>query len=217
MGFSWFWSRQFLFSRSTLWLVTLFYIPGTIYGYIWYGDQLKQVWTDQPAWLIPFVPDSPTASLFFIVALLWLWIRPAPSSKRWVNSLRGLIEALGVVTSVKYGIWATVIIVWGYMQGDPIVWQHWMLIIGHLAMAVMALLYARFLTFGIILLIAAGVWTFLNDLIDYAYGVFPYLPEMLDDDLFYVELFTFLLTTCSIIASAIAKFAFVEREKRDSF
>jgi uncharacterized membrane protein YpjA len=200
-------SRQYLLHPKTLWLMMLIYIPGTAYGYYWYKNQIIDVWTTHPHWQIPFVPDSPTASLFFAIAVLWLWIAPKRSDRPWVNGVRGIVETLGVVTSVKYGVWATAIIFAGQAQGDVLQWDAWMLIIGHSAMAVTALLYARFFSFGGIALLAAAAWTFLNDTIDYSYDVFPYLPWQLNDDLFYVGLFTFLLTAFSVLAAALARFA----------
>ncbi|QMV44402.1 DUF1405 domain-containing protein [Cohnella cholangitidis] len=208
----WLLSRSVLLHPTTLWLMMLIYIPGTIYGYYWYKGQLESTWENNPHWQIPFVPDSPTASLFFALAVLWLWISPGRSRRGWVNGVRGVVETLGVVTSVKYGIWATAVIFAGQAQGDVLQWDHWMLIIGHTAMAIVALLYARFFTFGGLALLAAAAWTFLNDTVDYTFGVYPYLPTQLDDDLFYVGLFTFILTALSVLSAAIAKFAFVTRD-----
>ncbi|WP_256757321.1 DUF1405 domain-containing protein [Cohnella sp. WQ 127256] len=208
----WLLSRNILLHPTTLLLLLLIYIPGTLYGYYWYKDQLESTWNTHPHWQIPFVPDSPTASLFFALAIIWIWVSPRPSSKGWVNGIRGVVETLGVVTSVKYGIWATAIIFAGQAQGSILQWQDWMLIIGHSAMAVTALLYARFFTFGGMALVAAAAWTFLNDTVDYRFDVFPYLPSQLMDDLFYVGLFTFLLTALSVLATAIAKFAFVKNK-----
>ncbi|MFC5467744.1 DUF1405 domain-containing protein [Cohnella suwonensis] len=202
----WMLSRSILLHPATLWILMLVYVPGTLYGYYWYKDQLQSVWNDNPAWQLPFVPDSPTASLFFAAAVLWLWVTPSPSKRRRVNAVRGIVEALGVVTSVKYGIWATAIIFAGQAQGDVLQWEHWMLVIGHSAMAVTALLYARFFSFGGYSLAAAAAWTFLNDTVDYSYGVYPYLPSELDDDVDYVAAFTFLLTALSVMSAALARF-----------
>ncbi|WP_391571899.1 DUF1405 domain-containing protein [Cohnella sp.] len=212
----WLLSRNVLLHPAILWLTMIIYVPGTVYGYYWYKGQLIETWNEHPHWQLPFVPDSPTASLFFALALLWLWVSPKRSRHAWINAIRGIIETLGVVTSVKYGIWATAIIFAGQAQGDILVWEHWMLIIGHSAMAVMALLYARFFTFGGMALLAAAAWTFLNDTVDYTYDVYPYLPSQLDDDVPYVAMFTFALTALSVLAAAFAKFPF-ERRKDKAF
>ncbi|MFC4302860.1 DUF1405 domain-containing protein [Cohnella boryungensis] len=207
----WLLSRSVLLHPATLWLMMIIYVPGTIYGYYWYKGQLEATWAEHPHWQIPFVPDSPTASLFFALAVLWVWLAPKPSPRKWINGIRGVIEALGVVTSVKYGIWATAVIFAGQAQGDTLYWDHWMLIVGHTAMAVMALLYARFFTYGGIALLAAAAWTFLNDTVDYTYGVYPYLPGPLNDDVPAVALFTVILTALSVLAAGIARFAFDKR------
>ncbi len=78
--------------RSSLIALFIVNVLGTIYGYYWYKSQLFET----PDWLRIFVPDSPTASLFFCFVLL-LWI---------FNKQNGLIEALAYVSLVKYGIWA---------------------------------------------------------------------------------------------------------------
>ncbi len=64
-----------LADRRVLWLLFLANAAGTIYGYIWYGWQLRD--TPPAFWL--FVPDSPTAILFFLFVLLaFLWRKHWP-------------------------------------------------------------------------------------------------------------------------------------------
>ncbi|WHX47351.1 DUF1405 domain-containing protein [Paenibacillus woosongensis] len=201
MRLSWLWSREFLTNRFIVWALFISNLLGTIYGYIWYEAQLRETWANYPRWLIPFVPDSPTASLFFTLALLFLMF---PTTLSKYNRIRTLIEALAVVTSVKYGIWAVSIIFAGAYQGEVLVWQDWMLVASHLAMAVEALLFVRFFKYGTVMLLAAGAWTFLNDFIDYSFGVYPWLPQALWDDVGYVAVFTVALTGASIAAGWIA-------------
>ncbi|GAA0135523.1 DUF1405 domain-containing protein [Paenibacillus sp. YSY-4.3] len=201
MRLSMLWSREFLTSRFILWALFISNLLGTIYGYIWYEAQLRETWANYPHWLIPFVPDSPTASLFFTLALLFLMF-PNALSKHY--RIRTLIEALAVVTSVKYGVWAVSIIFAGAYQGEVLVWQDWMLVASHLAMAVEALLFVRFFKYGTVMLLAAGAWTFLNDFIDYSFGVYPWLPQALWDDVGNVAVFTVGLTGASIAAGWIA-------------
>ncbi|RIX53511.1 DUF1405 domain-containing protein [Paenibacillus nanensis] len=200
MGLKLFWSRDFLLNRHFLWVLFVVNLLGTIYGYIWYENQL--VWTSihKPDWMLPFVPDSPTSSLFFTLALLYL-IYPPKRVTKLQSAGRVIIEALAVVCSVKYGIWAVVMIVWGAAQGDVLNWQHYMLIVSHLAMAVEALLYFRFMKAGIGALAAGLLWLLLNDSMDYTYGIFPWLPEQLEDDLSAVRAFTYALSAASFIAA----------------
>ena len=56
-------------NRYFLWLLLIVNIFGTIYGYYWYGWQLAET----PTIFLPFVPDSPTASLFFVIVLIGLF------------------------------------------------------------------------------------------------------------------------------------------------
>nr|WP_082210273.1 DUF1405 domain-containing protein [Paenibacillus durus] len=186
--------------RAIIWLLLAVNIPGTIYGYIWYGNQLAYTAAHYPSWLLPFVPDSPTASLFFTLALILLLYPPKTAAG---ITLRALIEALAVVTSVKYGIWAVSIIAAGGYQGGPVVWQDWMLMISHTGMAVEALLYARFFICRKMIPLAL-LWTLLNDTVDYSYGVYPWLPSALTDDVPQVGTFTFLLTLVSTAAAWLA-------------
>ncbi|MFD1774185.1 DUF1405 domain-containing protein [Paenibacillus rhizophilus] len=186
--------------RAIIWLLLAVNIPGTIYGYIWYGNQLAYTAAHYPGWLLPFVPDSPTASLFFTLALI-LMLYP-PKTVTGV-SVRAVIEALAVVTSVKYGIWAVSIIVAGGYQGGPVDWRDWMLMISHTGMAVEALLYARFFICRKMIPVAL-LWTLLNDTVDYSFGVYPWLPATLEDDVLQVQIFTFLLTLVSASAAWLA-------------
>ncbi|MBP1999564.1 putative membrane protein YpjA [Paenibacillus shirakamiensis] len=199
MSLSYWWSKEFLASRSFLWLLLISNVLGTIYGYIWYEDQMKSTVADGMLWQVIFVPDSPTASLFFCLAIGFLLISER-RAKSW-GLFREIIEALAVVTSIKYGIWAVTMIFAGAYQGQELVWQDWMLVISHSAMAVEALLYIRLFKFGSRLLIGAGLWTLLNDTIDYTYEVYPYLPTQLWNDVGAVQNFTIMLTLFSVLIS----------------
>ena len=70
--------------KKFLVLLLIINIVGTIYGYDWYGWQLAE--TD--AIFIPFVPDSPTACLFFVIVLIGFLMK-----KNW-----GLFEALALIS-----------------------------------------------------------------------------------------------------------------------
>ncbi|MCQ4085778.1 DUF1405 domain-containing protein [Saccharibacillus sp. JS10] len=201
MWISWLWSRALLTDRRILWLLFVSNLIGTAYGYFWYGKQLAQVWATHPAWQIVFVPDSPTASLFFTLALLGLLF---PPSSRWMKGIVRLIEALAIVTSVKYGVWAISIIFWDAGLGYEIQPLSWMLVASHGIMAIEALLYVRFFSLGTLWLIPAAIWTFSNDIVDYTYGVFPYLSLEHLARLNQVRNFTFGLTVSSLCAAWLA-------------
>ncbi|ASA22901.1 DUF1405 domain-containing protein [Paenibacillus donghaensis] len=187
------WFEKLFKNRGIIWLLFIVNLLGTIYGYIWYGDQMEATAASSPLWLLPFVPDSPTASLFFTLALLLLLYPPKSIAG---TVIRELVEALAVLTSVKYGIWAVGIIFAGAAQGDVLNWKDWMLVVSHTGMAVEALLYARFFAYRRMLPLAL-FWTLANDFIDYSFGVYPWLPGVLDDDVVQVQYLTLLLTAFS--------------------
>ncbi|MGN7761809.1 DUF1405 domain-containing protein [Paenibacillus sp. 22594] len=191
------WFERLFRHRGVMWLLFIVNFLGTIYGYIWYGNQLEYTAKNYPSWLLPFVPDSPTASLFFTLALLLLLFPPKGIKG---TLIRELIEALAVVTSVKYGIWAVSIIFAGGYQGDAISLKDWMLVVSHTGMAVEALIYARFFSFRRMLPLAL-LWAFANDMVDYSEGVFPWLPNVLEDDVIGVQYFTIALTFLSTAAA----------------
>ena len=56
------------FNKGMLYFLLICNLLGTVYGYIWYGSQMSAT----PWQFIPFVPDSPTASLFLCIAILGL-------------------------------------------------------------------------------------------------------------------------------------------------
>lgn len=148
-----------LTDRRVLWLLFLANAAGTIYGYIWYGWQLRD--TPPAFWL--FVPDSPTASLFFLFVLLaFLW------RKHWPY-----VEALAMVTLFKYGIWAVAMNLLVLIVNGSLPWQGYMLMASHLAMAIEGILYAPFYQFKWKHLLVAAVWALHNDIIDYVFMQFP--------------------------------------------
>ncbi|NDI34377.1 DUF1405 domain-containing protein [Chengkuizengella sediminis] len=200
MSFSFFWSRAFLLNRHLLWLLFIINFLGTIYGYYWYKNQLIYTMSEYSNWFIFVVPDSPTASLFFTLSILYLLLDEYTNSKKR-GFLRGIIEVLGVVTSVKYGIWAVVMIFAAAAQGDAMVWQDWMLTVSHLGMAAEAILFIRFFGFKLIHIVPVAIWTLFNDFVDYKYYVFPWLPNELEDDLLAIQVFTIILSILSIFTS----------------
>jgi uncharacterized membrane protein YpjA len=179
--------------KSFLWLLLFINLSGTVYGYDWYKWQL--VITEPIYWL--FVPDSPTASLFFTIAIIgWL-----------INRNFRLIEALALITLVKYGLWAVVMNILTLIETGSIGWVGWMLIISHFAMAVQAILYIPFYKFGFGHIVLASIWTLHNDVVDYVFGQMPIYSNLMKyaDQIGY---FTFWL---SIACIAIAYFVWYKR------
>lgn len=189
--------RTFLYHRQTLWLLFIVNALGTLYGYYWYIPQLERTeW-----YFLPFVPDSPTASLFFTLALLgWLL------HKEWK-----WVEALAFITLIKYGIWAVVMNFLTLAQGYSLGFVGWMLIISHGLMAVQALLYWRAYHFTWLHFIVAAVWTLHNDVIDYVFGQMPVYFSLMDH-LPQIGYFTFWL---SMTVLALAGWNIVWRKRQE--
>lgn len=175
---------RWLGRRSVIILLLIINFLGTIYGYIWYKNQLLST----PGWLWPFVPDSPTASLFFTLVLLAFLME-----RKW-----RLLEAFAAVTLFKYGIWASVMIIWTGLLGGELVWEHYMLLASHVGMALQALLYAPYFSFKTVHIIIVAIWTLTNDAFDYGIGVFPWLDSVLHPYLPVICLFTISLSLLSL-------------------
>nr|WP_091772254.1 DUF1405 domain-containing protein [Piscibacillus halophilus] len=172
-----------LMDRTFLILLLIINILGTIYGYIWYEYQLVQT----PLHFIPFVPDSPTASLFFVIVLIGFLM-----GKNFK-----LFEALAMLTLFKYGVWAVVMNILTFIEVGHTTPAGLMLIASHGAMAIQGLLYASFYTIELIHLVIAGVWTLHNDVIDYVYGMMP-IYGSLNQYMSHIGYFTFWLSLLSI-------------------
>ena len=163
-----------------LFLINLF---GTIYGYIWYESQLAIT----PAIFLIFVPDSPTASLFFTIFLLFfIFKRNTP-----------YIEALAIITLFKYGVWAVVMNLFTLVVDGSLSWQGYMLMASHGAMAVQGLLYAPFYKIKVRHIVVASIWTLHNDIIDYVFGMMP-IYSSLTKYMAEIGYFTFWLSILSI-------------------
>ncbi|GAA4843741.1 DUF1405 domain-containing protein [Paenibacillus vulneris] len=198
-------SKAFLGSRFMLWSLFWINFLGTIYGYEWYWKQMEYTIENMSAAYLPFVPDSPTASLFFTGTLVYLLVDSYKGriAEPKQSAFRSFVEAFAVITSFKYGIWAVTMIWAGVYQGSEVSWQDWMLTISHLGMAAEALLYLRLYTYRVWPILLVGIWALSNDYMDYVEGVFPWLPETLMDDLPAVASFTIELSFVSIIVAFI--------------
>lgn len=178
----------------------LFFInlAGTIYGYKWYESQLSVT----PDIFLIFVPDSPTASLFFTIFLLFfMFNRHVP-----------YVEALGIITLFKYGIWAVVMNLLTLAVDGSLNWQGYMLIASHGAMAIQGLLYAPYYQIKLRHIAVAAVWTLHNDIIDYVFEMMPVygsLTEYMNE----IGYFTFWL---SIVSIFIAYYLTIRKKEHDN-
>jgi uncharacterized membrane protein YpjA len=177
------WIYPILANRSILWLLFIVNLLGTIYGYIWYGYQLAET----PPIFLAFVPDSPTASLFFVFVLLAFLLK-----RHWP-----LFEALAMVTLFKYGVWAVVMNFLVFIVSGELDKIALMLMISHGAMALQAILYAPFYRFKMRDLVITGIWTLHNDVIDYVFFMLPRY-HMLDEYIPQIGYFTFWLSILSL-------------------
>ena len=177
------WIYPLLANRAILWLLLVINIAGTIYGYIWYGYQLSET----PAIFLPFVPDSPTASLFFVFVLIAFLL-----GRNWP-----LFEALAIMTLIKYGIWAVVMNLLVFKVTGEIDFIALMLIFSHGAMAVQGMLFAPFYRIKGWHIVIASIWTLHNDVIDYVFFMLPSYP-ILNLYIPQIGYFTFWLTVASI-------------------
>src|SRR5690625_5321763 len=79
---------RLMHNRIFLTLLLISNFLGSIYGYWWYGGQLAQTkW-----YFYPFVPDSPTATLFLSILIVLIL-----AGKKW-----GLIDALAFTRSEEH-------------------------------------------------------------------------------------------------------------------
>ncbi|VEF47982.1 integral inner membrane protein [Bacillus freudenreichii] len=186
-----------LIDRRFLWMLLMINIAGTVYGYYWYIPQLAVT----PSLFLLFVPDSPTASLFFVfVVIAFLRYRNYP-----------LFEALALITLIKYGVWAVVMNILTFKVIGYLPWQGYMLIASHGAMAIQGILYAKYYKFKLWHVLAVAIWTLHNDVIDYVFMQYPKYPglEMYEREIGY---FTFWL---SIVSIGIALYVYQTRKRED--
>ncbi|MGO4271650.1 DUF1405 domain-containing protein [Paenibacillus sp. TAF58] len=212
---SYFWSKDFLLSKKMLWAFFISNLLGTVYGYEWYWAQMVDTIANYPVWYVFFVPDSPTASLFFTLSIGFLLLDRSMDQQpsKLYRAIRGFIEAFALITSFKYGIWAVAMIWTGAWQGVPVGWDGWMLTVSHLAMAVEALLFVRWYKYKLTAITIVAIWTFWNDFMDYERGIFPRLPRELEDNLLTIEWFTVGLSVTGIL---IAIVCLLIRKKRST-
>lgn len=184
----------YLSHKSFLWLLFIVNFFGTVYGFYWYKWQL--VITEPKFWI--FVPDSPTASLFFTLAIIgWL-----------LNRNFKLIEALALITLVKYGLWAVVMNLLTLMETGSIGAVGWMLVISHFAMAIQAILYIPNYQFGFGHIVLASIWTLHNDVIDYVFEQMPIYSNLM----IYMNQIGYFTFWLSIGCIAIAYFSWKKRK-----
>ena len=133
---------------------------GTLWGFWWYHLQLLNT----PVVWWPLVPDSPFASASFTVLLiLLLYNKQIP----WFHLFASFI-------SIKYGIWAVLVIGDYWRHGGPVRLMEIMLLLSHLGMAAEAIIYLPFSVYGKFSYMPFVLFTLLNDFADYVFDKHPY-------------------------------------------
>lgn len=148
-----------MFNRSILIFLLICNAAGTIYGYIWYGGQLSVT----PWYFYPFVPDSPTATLFLCILIILILF----------NKKSGLISALAFTTLIKYGVWAVIMNIWNFIDMGFISPVGLMLIASHTAMAVQAFMFLPHMEIKPWHFYVTALWLVHNDVIDYVFMQYP--------------------------------------------
>lgn len=148
-----------MFNRYFLILLFIANLIGTVYGYYWYRGQISVTeW-----YFVPFVPDSPTATLLLSILILLILF-----NKKW-----GLIDALAFTTLIKYGVWAVIMNLLTIVETGFVSWVALMLIASHSIMAMQAILFLPHLEIKPLHFYITAIWLFHNDVIDYVYGQYP--------------------------------------------
>jgi len=176
--------RYMLIQKNFLILLFIVNLLGTIYGYYWYKSQLVIT----PMYFIPFVPDSPSASLFFTIFLaFFIFGRNIP-----------YIEALAITSLFKYGTWAVVMNLLTLMIDGSLRWEGYMLMASHAGMAIQGLLYAPYYKIKLRHLTVASIFLLHNEIIDYVFGMMP-IYSSLSTYMKEIGYFTFWLSILTII------------------
>jgi uncharacterized membrane protein YpjA len=144
-----------------LWGLFLINLFGSIYGFYWYCQQLSET----PGILKLFVPDSPTASLLFTLALFMTLIKkPKPFL---------ILMACGWL--IKYGLWAAIINTHYYIIGGNYTFTNFHLTLSHLGMAAEGLLFIRGVDYNKYHLFFLICLMIVSDVLDYKLGIHPWL------------------------------------------
>jgi len=144
-----------------MWPLIIINITGSLYGYYWYHNQLME----NPWYLWVLISDSPLSTTFFALALIFVLLgRGKP-----------LITAIGTATTIKYGLWALVILTHYWVLSRDVRPVEAGLWIGHLGMVLEGFLFMRRAQIGPAAIAGAVAWIVLNDWADYVHNLHPYL------------------------------------------
>jgi len=137
-------------------------LGGTVWGFIWYREQLAAT----PWYFWPFTPECPIQSLLFsaVIAL------------RLSGRSCSFLEAFTFLGLIKYGVWTVGILGHHWATGGTPDLEGIALFVAHLGMALEGLVFLPLLNPAPYLVLLVGPWFFLMDWLDYGVGIHPYLP-----------------------------------------
>lgn len=135
------------------WLIAAINLAGTAFGFWYYRVQFART----PLVMWPFVPDSPSATLFMALSLaMWRLGYDA----EWLH-------VLAFYGNIKLGLWTPYVqLVLNGPEGIAL-WLYVFLIGSHGAMALQAFVIHRYAEFPVAAVAVATIWYGLNDLVDY--------------------------------------------------
>ena len=137
------------------WPIVAVNLAGTAFGFWYYRFQFGAT----PAPMLPFVPDSPLATLFIALSLA-AWRLEAG---RWAEGL----HMLAFFGCLKLGFWTPYVQL--FLNGPEGIapWLYWFLVTSHLAMVAEAFLIYRYAAFPGWAIAVAVAWHGGNDVVDY--------------------------------------------------
>ena len=135
------------------WVIVAINLAGTAFGFWYYRFQLAQT----PIVMWPFVPDSPTATLFIALSLT-SW--KLDYDVEWLHML-------AFYGNIKLGLWTPFVQLVLNGPGGIEPWLYWFLIVSHLAMSLQSFLIYRYAEFTVGAVAVTTVWYGLNDIVDY--------------------------------------------------
>jgi len=149
---------------AVVWLLVLINLGSAIPGYLfWYGDSLSRA----PWYFWLFVPDSPLSVTFMGAALVAFHY-----GRRW-----DLLGLLATGTCIKYGLWTDFVWLTNYVSGGEYHFTAILMSVTHFGMFVEGLVLTGLLRFRPLPVLVASLFLVGNDLVDYALGYHPPLPN----------------------------------------
>jgi uncharacterized membrane protein YpjA len=153
--------KRFLKQPLSLRVLLIINLFGSFYGFYWYRQQLKIT----PGVLKLFVPDSPTASALFTIALFFIIIKKH----------KPFITLMACAWLIKYGLWAFILNTHFLLIGGNYNFTNFHLSISHLGMAIEGFLFLTDIPLRKDSIMFLLILMLVNDFLDYGIGIHPWL------------------------------------------